>query len=450
VDALSDYQAQSPVEFSITQLDPLDSELSDARKDELVAEAKTYGLKKRMIDVIESDRRIQQSVWFDVVFLYQGRQMVMPRVTRGVDAEYAITRTLKTILDAQYTPPVIGFTVSHGEAPILQSPLRPKFEDNGSLIGVPLDGNAVPDRIDVLVILGPTRPLNERALYTIDQFLMRGGTLIALLDYRQQSRQFPDLLLATAPGLHTLLSQYGIDIEIERTVIDRESPATTMVMTDPQQPPSRVAHPLYVFSKPSLDGHPITEGLSDVVTPVVSHIELSRAREMGLDVSPILMTSAQSVRRRHVKHAGPAHYDSKNDDDTAGPAVTGAVVRGRLPSAFSGDAIPEAPEPSPFAPPVRQSPHLESAEAPSRILLVTSGQRMLAALHNGPLLLENAVAWGGASESLNALRSRRALTPRLHESDADTRLYVRVLNLVGPCALLFTFGFAFRFWRSRT
>ena len=363
--------------------------------------------------------------------------------------EYAITRALKTILTDGYRPPVIGFTVAHGEAPILQSPLRPRFEAMGALVGVPLDGHSIPSRVDVLVILGPSKPLNERALYTIDQFLVGGGTVIMLLDYRQQSRQFPDLLLATAPGLSKLLGQYGVHVETGRSVIDRDTPANTMVITDPQVPPIQTAHPLYVYAQPTQDDHPVTRGIADIITPLASHIDLAGAQKTGLEAHPLLVTSDASTRRADIKKASAEAYDMANDDDIEGPATVGAIIRGHFKSAYTQDTVPEPPKASPFAPQARDLPFRKRSDTEGRVLLVTSGTRMLAALHNGQLFLENAVEWGGSDEALTALRSRRAETPRLEDTTAEQRHFIRAINLLGPGILLFLFGFAFRIWRRR-
>ena len=78
----------------------------------------------------------------------------------------------------------------------------------GTLVGVSLDGHSIPNRVDVLVMLGPSKPLNDRALYTLDQFLVRGGTLLlfSTTDHKVGNSR---ITMATAPGLGKLLLKYG-------------------------------------------------------------------------------------------------------------------------------------------------------------------------------------------------------------------------------------------------
>ena len=80
-------------------------------------------------------------------------------------------------------------------------------------------------------------------------------------------------------------------------------------------------------------------------------------------------------------------------DDLPGPAVVAATIIGR----FHLHIQPMQSQRHPRARPSAQPDPLSTSrivDSPGRILVVTSGTRLLAALNNGQLLLENAVQWG--------------------------------------------------------
>ena len=81
------------------------------------------------------------------------------------------------------------------------------------------DGNAVDDTVTTLVVAGVQQPLTEREKYELDQFIMRGGRAIFLVD----TIQIPPGTLQGTPvntGLNDLLEHYGTKLG-NNLLIDR-------------------------------------------------------------------------------------------------------------------------------------------------------------------------------------------------------------------------------------
>jgi ABC-type uncharacterized transport system involved in gliding motility auxiliary subunit len=90
---------------------------------------------------------------------------------------------------------------------------------------VPLDAEKIEDEIKVLLVIHP-KDIKETAQYAIDQFVMRGGKLVAMLDasaVSDRSNQNPQMM-GMMPGgsssLDKLLKAWGIQFENTKVVAD--------------------------------------------------------------------------------------------------------------------------------------------------------------------------------------------------------------------------------------
>ena len=442
---LMDYRQASTVPFEIQMVDPLDPDLSESEKKELEQKARDYGLKKADLQIIKSDQRIRQSVWFGVVILYQAKQMVVPYIDDANQFEYAFTRTLKNIIVGKKRRSVIGLSVGHGEPPISQSPLKGTLSTIGELRDVRIDGTHIPRDIDVLVILGPKRPFSIREQYTVDQFLMRGKSLLCFLDYRTQSTVFPEVLVPTVSGLENILSTYGLTVETETTLLDRKAPGQAPIKRDQAGRIVTGAHPLYPFVKPAPGGHATTINVSHLVMPMSSPIDTTGAEKRGYGVTHLLKAVRTTVLQKDVRNNSPEKYlEPKSDELKATGTSVAAAVTGIFRSAFEGKSKPAEPPASPFDKPSPMMPFLVESQGDARILLATSGTRMLAAQNNSLQFFQNAIDWGATDARLTNIRSAPVQAARLDTVSGQTRFWIRAAALTSPTLLLLIAGWSFR------
>lgn len=86
------------------------------------------------------------------------------------------------------------------------------------------DIDAVPEDIDVLLLVHP-KTLSEAALFAIDQFVLRGGKLMAFIDPVAESDQSMEAMMdgmadGRASDLAPLLAAWGVSYDPERVVLD--------------------------------------------------------------------------------------------------------------------------------------------------------------------------------------------------------------------------------------
>lgn len=379
-----------------------------------------------------------------------------------------IPGALKTV--ALATPP--GFRPQGGE----YSSLRAALEDSLRVVDVDLTKGRVPSGTDLLMVLNP-RELPEKALFAIDQFLMRGGQVViaaspyaVTLDQGLSARR-------QKTGLEDWLAHQGITLG-ESLVLDPQNAALPVPVVrnlgglrirEIQMMP----YPFFADLRGDQLNreHPVTLGLDEMVLSWPSPLELDKARHAELQITPLLTTSAQSWTREETDivpdfqrypttgFAAPAERQS---------ATVAVALSGRFESWFAdkespllekaaqaesgssedqeGTATTTGAENTTASTVIRKSP--ESA----RLLVIGSGSfasdtmlelvsQSLGTVYEGPVtFLQNAVNWSLEDPALLALRGHsryaRTLKPLTHQQQliweyANYGLALAGLVLVG-------------------
>lgn len=443
-DTLAEFEAAGPVRLEV--FDPSDPALGEAEQRALDEAAAGYGVSAVPLQLAEGDALIQRSVRFGVAFLYRERQATVAPVEQAADAEYALTRALRAVIRDETDRAVIGVAAGHGEIDLAESPVAALLEPLGDVQRVTLDGRPLPATLDLLLIVGPRQPYGERDRYVIDQFVMGGGALVALLDYRPPSTVFPDVLVPLETGLEPLLAAYGVEVDTARTALDRTRAMPAPVARDANGRVITVNHPLFPRIRDLDPRHPVTRGLSSLATPLAAPLSVARARQSGLDAHALARTGPDAATRTGVSTLAVETYAAPDAEAERAEQVAVAVaVAGRPPSAFVDR---ERPPPPPTAAGTPEPPFADRARRATRMVVVSSGTRMLAAGENALVFLQNAIEWGLTDGALTGLRARAAEDPPLDDTTATTRRLVRYGLTLGPTALLLLFG-GLRRWRRR-
>lgn len=443
-DTLAEFEAAGDVRLLVE--DPSDPGLGETELEAMHEAAAGYGIAAVPMQLTEGDALVRRETRFGVAILYRERQATVAPIERAADAEYALTRALRAAIRDEVRRPTIGVAAGHGEPDLADSPVAALLEPLGDVQRVALDGRPLPAGLDALLLIGPRRPYGERDRYVIDQFLMNGGALVALLDYRPPSTVFPDVLVALETGLEPLLAAYGIDIDTTRTALDRTRALPAPVGRDVNGRVITVNHPLFPRIRDLDPDHPTTRGLPSLAAPLAAPIDVSRAREAGLDARPVARTGPDAATRTGVASLDPQRFARPDPrTETAGSVAVAAAISGRLASAFADRAPPPPPE---SAGPIPEPPFTARGRDDARIVVVTSGARMLAAGENALVFLQNAIEWGLTDGALAGLRARATEDPPLESTEASTRRLVRYGLAVGPSLLLLLFG-GLRRWRRR-
>ncbi len=361
-----------------------------------------------------------------------GDEQVIPLLDPSKEAflEYDLAKLIYTL--ANPDRPVIGLlsgiqmtagfdptTRQMSEPWIITTQIQQLFE----LRTLPTDLESVDEDVDVLMIVHP-KALGDRALYAIDQFIMRGGRALLFVDpYSEADRTAPPVPGMPAAGgssdLNRILGAWGITIDPE-TVIGDDRYA--LAVTGFGNRPVRYL-PLFGVDRAGLDPQDvITAGLRNINFGFPGYIEV--ADDAAAEITPLVRSSDLAGPIPGASLTFLQDPDALRDSfaPTGKRYILAARIQGELPSAF-----PEGPPPLPDSEPADVGTgHLASSRGPVNLVLVADtdlltdrlwaqvqsifGQRLTTAFASNADFVINALDNLSGSSELISIRGRATYT----------------------------------------
>ncbi|HXT09984.1 MAG TPA: GldG family protein [Candidatus Angelobacter sp.] len=182
---------------------------------------------------------------------------------RERELEYDISRAISRVVTPE--KPVVGVMSPlpvFGEQPnpmMQQMGQQPQSQPQWTLITelqndytvkrVAMDATNIDDDIKVLLVIDP-KDISDEAQFAIDQFVMRGGKLIAFLDASSQvDHQSQNPMMGQMPGagssLDKLLKAWGLQFDTTKVVADR-----TFTMNLGEEGDTSQEHPVWLALTP--------------------------------------------------------------------------------------------------------------------------------------------------------------------------------------------------------
>ena len=385
------------------------------------------------------------------------------------ELEYKFTAAIRRLVVARQ--PTVGILQGHGEytpqqMPELMGLLQPHYRlATVDLARVPAllpatDTTPGPAaRLDALLIAQPDTRVPEAHKYLIDQFLLRGGRILWLID----NQRIPEadliergtaLTSLRQTELDDLFFRYGVKVNYD-LVQDALCGYIDAIRTVGGRDVTSQERWLYFPLVRSFAPHPVTKNLDAVLLRFASSLDTLPVP--GVRVQPILAASALSRPQ-----SGTLMIDFVRTLTVPPPAevfrgrggrLLGLSLEGPMPSLFAGRERPADVPAGPQAP-----PRLDSAQAPARQVILADGALALGnhsraggrglPADNGTLLL-NALDWLGGDHALLDIRAREVSLRTLDRRRVlgHEALY-RALNLALPVLLLLGVGLL-RAWQRR-
>jgi len=204
--------------------------------------------------------------------------------------EYMLISSLRRA--TQKSKPRVGFLQGHGELTFAQTQrARSLIAPYYAIADVTInDSLAALENIDGLIIARPTQKFNDRELYIIDQFVMRGGRLMCFLDalnLDEDSLNKNGMTHTTRneTGLERMLFDYGLKLNDNYVVDARCAPKPV-----PFAKQSMIPWFFHVLASPTR--HPISRNLEPVSLKYASEIQFVGNSTNTL--TPVLTSSTNS------------------------------------------------------------------------------------------------------------------------------------------------------------
>ena len=438
-DVLDEYNAFSK-KLQIDYVNPAD--FDDGQKQEL----RFKGIPEVQINVVKKDKAEIANVYMGISIGYSGKEEILPVVRSTANLEYELTSTILKVTTKEAK--TVGFLTGHGEFDIddqnhqqFRQLLDKNAQGQYNLTSVSLqDGKAVEASVATLVIAGVTQPLTEREKYEIDQFIMRGGRAVFLVDPIQLQ---PGTLQA-APlrtGLNDLLAHYGVKLG-NNLLLDRRFHDSARF----QQGFMTVIQPYPYFVKivkPNFSTeNTITNQLEVVTLPWTSSLEIT-AKE-GIIATPLAKTSEFGQSMQGYYNLMP---NSPIPDAELQPYTVAAALEGKFKSFYAGKEIPsvatdvaaeESESPAPIENAEARATKTESEQ--TQIVVVGTAQFLTQLRPDGVNFFLNAVDWLTLGDALIGIRSHAITDRPLREVSEIEKNFIRYLCTIGIPLLVVIFG----------
>lgn len=442
------------------------------------------GIVPTELNVRETDGQSSRRIYPFAIFNYADRQIAINLLEAnmvGITPEMALNNSVSLLeyklsnaiakLRTTHKPNIL-FTEGHGELTSLQTAslegnLR-AFYNTGS---INLDSiYQIPEDIAMLIIAKPTMPYSEKDLFKIDQFIMRGGNVVFLIDplvvnldsIGKNGQYVP---YDNNVGFDEMFFKYGVKVN-SNLVLDLECGTIPLALGD--QRSNNAPRLVSWYYHPLVSGredHPIVKGLDRIHLQFPSTIDTVKTKNY-VRKTPLL-TSSPYTRLQFspvILDFEILKIEPDPDQFNKGPQTVAMMLEGTFNSLYENRVAPEM-----RATLDQIGASFQGESSNSKILVVADGDiaKNLINPTNGAIrplgynqymnytfdnqdFLTNAIEYMLDSEGLIESRARNIKLRLLDKPRiAQERLYWQLLNVVLPLILLSAFGIFFHFRRKR-
>ncbi len=419
-DMLEEYSIYSGGNIHYERIDPADDE-------DLKQKLAQLGVRPVTMTIIEKDERQQINGYLAMTVSYGEKVEPVPVVQNTEDLEYELTSRIYRVT---HEPAGVGFMSSQtrhdlqGDYATVANEIR-KIHDIQP-VDLSADNARVPDNLKALIVAGPTDSLSERARFAIDQFLMRGGKVMFLLDN-----------LIIGPNRQPMLVNHGLGGQLQSYGIRLMG---GIVRDNKSHSPERVQQGLFSFNQPNpffprvvsgqFGEHPLVRRLDQMTLPWCDAMERT-ARDSSSEYTVLASSSDEG------EVLVPPQFQVSGFKNAKALAM---LATGSFQSHFQ--ARPDL---------VADGDSLLKYSTDDAEIIVVGSSTFLESkyLYQGNIeFMLNAVDYMTIGDRLISIRSRPTTDRPLKTISPEAKNFLRVVNIIGIPIFVIIFG-AMRFYLRR-
>ena len=454
-DMLEEYRAFSK-NLQINFIDPATGD--EAQKQQL----RFIGIPEMQINVIEKDKAEIANVYMGIAILYADKKEVLPVVQTTANLEYDLTSAILKVTSKEIK--TIGFLTGHDELDVFGQafgPLRQELSKQYDVRKVPIEADkAIDADVATLVVAGPKKELTEREKYEIDQFIMRGGRALFLVD--PVVIQYEGLNVSSlTTGLNDLLEHYGVKLN-DNLVLDVSMDQLTysqgfMTVTTSyayfikvlKQYQYRTGETSDGLSKDSI----ITNQLESLTFPWAGSLELIPNADAPVEAIALAKTSRGGWTAQSPYNISPTNRQFQPPASVQQAHTVAISLSGVFKSFYAGKAIPPAESSEPdevvTAKPAEEERTTKTDSETTQIVVVGNSQFLQQGRPDGQLFFLNTVDWLTLGEELINIRSHGVTNRPLKEVSESEKFFLKFISIAGVPILVVAFGLVRFFLRRR-
>jgi len=431
-DLLDDYKAYSRGYLHYEFIDPV--------KDDKEEEAQGYRVPPLQFNVFKNDKTEFIKGYKGLVVLYGDKHETIQFVENTSNLEYDLSRAINKL--TQTNIPSIAFTSGNGEPDmssglnwanqLLQKEYRVQYLNLDDL-------KTIPPEVKVLFIVSPKQSFSDWELYVIDQFQMRGGRLVFLVDGFNVDIQ-NSMATPIENNLDSLMYFYGAGVK-KNLVIDAQCKMVPVMRNMGNfQMQSVVQYPFYISVQNFNEDNPIVKSMKSFDILFASSLDLNPNLDAGTERQILFTTSEQSGTRTVPVDISPEKKYYKEDFNQKNLPLAAALT-GHFESYFNDRDIPE----------YTGMDTLNTAPIPEKIDRVDDGRIIVVGNgtfitddnrrnNNAFIILMNIADWMTQDKGLISIRSKQVTGRMLKVTSDGTKKIVKYINIFAMPLIVVLFG----------
>ncbi len=399
LDLLKDYRRISSGKI-ILDTAPMENE------DALTDAAHIYGIPAVQLNAIENDQIQIKRVYMGIAFVHAEQIETIPVIDDISNLEYQISSVIKSLLSKGKKR--IAFITGDGERPLkrLREALRKSYE----IKTVDLKDEDID--ADIAIIAGPKKSLSDSKLLKIDQFILKGGKALFLIDRIDANPQY-GFGKKVDTGIEKLLARYGVTIEPELIydlsagMINVSQRRGGFIFT------TVVPYPFFPRILRLNREHIITRGIETITLGYASPITVTK--KDGVEATVLARTSKRTgILNAPYYVSFERRFTAK--DFNKEPQIVAVLLSGRLKTLY--------PDKKDIL-----------KEGKSRIIVVSDSEfasdEFIDAPGNGQFIM-NAIDWLAEDDSLISIRSKKVESRPIIEMSSSLQKVIRYCVVIIP------------------
>lgn len=422
-DILDEYKSYAGDRLRIEYRDPTESP-------ELEKEIQGMGIPPVQINIIEHDKREVAKIYLGMAVLFSDKKQIIPVIQSTNNLEYQITSAILKVTSGAL--PKIAWW-----GPPLEDPTRDPYglvkQQLETRYDLSIINPAKPDlnieKAGLLILVNPV-DFTPAMQYMIDQFLMHGGKIIALLNAANITSNLQ--LTPVDSGLSKLFESYGATIE-DKLALDLVSAYAAFGSGYISYQVPYAFWPLIKKENLALE-NPIVSQLEAVAFPWTSPIRLTSPTPDGLAIT-VLAKSTKDAATQSITGIDLSPEASQVAMRTpVGTQDLAVLMTGHFKSYFAGKPVPKDIK---IAEPKNETDN-------GSIILIGNARMIqnnfLRQFADDLVFFENAADYLALGDQLIGIRSRAKTERPLIDLSDIARATIKYANTFGAPLLLVGIG----------
>lgn len=427
-DMLSEYKVYAGNNLSIRYEDPLES----PQKEQQV---QLLGIPPVQVNVVERDKHEVAKLYLGLAVMHEDRKEIMPIIQNTGNLEYDLTSAIVKVSNKEMPSVVWLSSGQEDEYKIGKQLLKKRY----NLKEAKLEDLELDPVKDSLLILAVDETIPEDKLFIIDQYLMKGGRIFALVDRVSVGKDLQ--VKPVESNLFDWLKVNGVDVE-EKLVVDR---INSHAAFSGGYVTYHIPYPFWVkiireeFDQKS----PVVAGLDMMVLPWTSPVRRTEIPPEGVAYSVLAKSSPANAVVETSSSLMPEEAERYFNLANSEPRSLILMAVGPLKSAY-GEGL--------RTPPMKDANIVNTAVNGQLIVVGNSRfvrDNFLKQFEGNPVFFENAVDYLAMGEELIGVRSRGVVDRPIKEISQTTASIIKYINIIFVPVLLVAFGMFVLFLRRQ-